>query len=84
MNIQSSLPFAVMETAVFVGALIWYWRNARAYPCLGVVLPLLPLFFAWRSLWTYFFYVDVILLAVVMQDYPGIKTKPIDIARRAG
>jgi hypothetical protein len=74
-NIQSSLPFAIMEAAVFLGAIGWYWRNARAYPCLGVVLPLLPLFFAWRSLWPYFFYVDVILLAMVLQDYPRMKTK---------
>jgi len=68
-NIQSSLPFTILEAAVFLVAIVWYWRNARSYPCIGVVLPILPLFFAWRSLWTYFFYVDVILLAVVMQEY---------------
>jgi len=75
-NIQSSLPFAVMEATVLLIAVFWYWRNARAFPYLGVVLPLLPLFFAWRSLWTYFFYVDVILLAMVMQDYPRVKCQP--------
>jgi uncharacterized membrane protein len=68
-NIESPLLFTVMEAAVFIAAIIWYWRNARAYPYLGVVLPILPLFFAWRSLWPYFLYVDVILLAVVMQEY---------------
>jgi hypothetical protein len=68
-NIESPLLFTVMEAAVFIAAIIWYWRNARAYPYLGVVLPILPLFFAWRSLWPYFFYVDVILLALVMQEY---------------
>jgi len=68
-NIESPLLFTVMEAAAFIVAIIWYWRNVRRYPCLGVVLPILPLFFAWRSLWPYFFYVDVILLAVVMQEY---------------
>jgi hypothetical protein len=37
-----------------------------------VILPILPLFFAWRSLWPYFFYVDIIMLAVVMQGYRQI------------
>jgi uncharacterized membrane protein len=68
-NIQSSLPFTIMEGAVFIAAAVWYWRNARKYPYLGVILPILPLFFAWRSLWPYFLYVDIILLAVVMQEY---------------
>jgi hypothetical protein len=68
-NIQSSLPFTIMEGAAFIAAVVWYWRNARKYPYLGVVLPILPLFFAWRSLWPYFLYVDIILLAVVMQEY---------------
>ena len=68
-NIQSSLPFTIMEGAAFIAAVVWYWRNARKYPYLGVVLPILPLFFAWRSLWPYFLYVDIILLAVLMQEY---------------
>lgn len=67
-NIESPLPFTIVEAAVFLTAAIWYWRNARKYPNLGVVLPVLPLFFAWRSLWPYFFYVDVVLLAVVAQE----------------
>jgi len=68
-NIQSSLPFTIMEGVVFIAAAAWYLRNARKYPYLGVVLPILPLFFAWRSLWPYFLYVDIILLAAVMQEY---------------
>ena len=68
-NIQSSLPFTIMEGAAFIAAVVWYWRNARKYPNLGVILPIMPLFFAWRSLWPYFLYVDIILLAVVMQEY---------------
>jgi uncharacterized membrane protein len=72
-NIDSSLPFTLVEAAVFVASIVWYWLNARKYPCMGVVLPILALFFAWRSLWPYFFYVDIILLAMVMQEYAGKK-----------
>ena len=72
-NIQSSLPFTIAEGLVFLAAIIWYWRNAGKYPLLGVVLPILPLFFAWRSLWPYFLYVDVILLAMLMQEYGAAK-----------
>jgi hypothetical protein len=80
-NIQSPLPFTIMEAAVFVAAIVWYWRNARAYPYLGVVLSILPLFFAWRSLWPYFLYVDIILLAVVMQEYGASRQSPGTLER---
>jgi hypothetical protein len=62
-EIRSSLPFAIMELAVFTGSIIWYWRNCRRYPDAGIVLAVLPFFFAWRSIWTYFYYVTIIILA---------------------
>jgi hypothetical protein len=34
----------------------------------------LPLFFAWRSLWGYFFYIDVIILASIMINEYGTAT----------
>jgi uncharacterized membrane protein len=80
-NIQSPLPFTIMEVAVLVAAIVWYWRNARAYPYLGVVLSIVPLFFAWRSLWPYFLYVDIILLAVVMQEYGTSRQSPATLER---
>ena len=72
-NIQSPLLFAILEALVFIAAVVWYWSNAHRYPYMGVILPILPLFFAWRSLWPYFFFVDVILLAMVMQEYRAVK-----------
>jgi hypothetical protein len=66
-NIQSSLPFTVLEMAAVVIGLIWYWRNAGRYPHAGLILAVLPLFFAWRSLWPYFFYVGMIAFAGVCQ-----------------
>jgi hypothetical protein len=65
-NIQSQLLFAVLEVAVFVGAAIWYIRNAKKYPDAGPLLAVVPLFFAWRSLSSYFFYITIIVLACVL------------------
>jgi uncharacterized BrkB/YihY/UPF0761 family membrane protein len=55
-----------MEIAVFAGAVIWYIRNAKKYPDAGPLLAVLPLFFAWRSLSSYFFYITIIVLACVL------------------
>jgi hypothetical protein len=37
--------------AVFV----WYWRICRSYPESAMLLAVIPLFFAWRSLPSYFY-----------------------------
>ncbi len=66
LNIQSQILFAVMEVTVFTGAVIWYIRNAKKYPDAGPLLAVLPLFFAWRSLSSYFFYITIIVLACVL------------------
>jgi hypothetical protein len=69
-DIKSPLFFTIVEVAVFIALLAWYWINARRYPLTGIVLAVIPLFFAWRSSWWYFFYFDIILLAAVaMEDY---------------
>lgn len=70
-NIQSPLIFTVMEGIVAIAAIIWYFRNGRRYPHTGPILAMLPLFFAWRSLWSYFFYIDIIVLAAIIIDEYG-------------
>jgi uncharacterized membrane protein len=66
LQIQSAFPFTILEGIAFVTAILWYWRYCRRYPQTGIVLAIIPLFFAWRSLFSYFFYVDIILLAYIM------------------
>ncbi|MCJ7769144.1 MAG: hypothetical protein MUO92_01520 [Dehalococcoidales bacterium] len=75
LNIQSPLLFTILE--LFVGglAVIWYFRNCLRYPHAGPLLAVLPLFFAWRSLWPYFFYFDIIILAAVLIDKYGSKSQ---------
>lgn len=66
LDTQSQLPFTILEFVVFGVALAWYFFNCRRYPDAAPVLSVLPLFFAWRSLWGYFFYIDIIVLAAVL------------------
>jgi hypothetical protein len=62
-NIQTSLPFTITEVIVLIGAVLWYLRYCKQYPDVGPILAILPLFFAWRSIWTYFYYIPIIVLA---------------------
>ncbi|MBN1643321.1 MAG: hypothetical protein JW856_00655, partial [Dehalococcoidales bacterium] len=69
-NIQSGLVFTILEILVGLAAVAWYYFNCRRFPDSGPVLAVLPLFFAWRSLWGYFFFVDIIILAsILINDY---------------
>jgi hypothetical protein len=80
LHIQSSLPFTFMEGVVFILGILWYFRYGRRYPQTGPILAILPLFFAWRSLWSYFFYVAIIALAYITanDDTDGKNTTKIN------
>ncbi len=67
-TILNPTPFTIMEILVFAAGAVWYFFNCRRYPHAGPVLAFLPLFFAWRSLWSYFFYIDIIVLAAILID----------------
>ena len=72
---RSEMVFTLMEITAFVAALAWYWRHCRRYPHTGIILAVVPLFFAWRSSWWYFFYFDIMLLAIVIiEDYAKTAT----------
>ncbi len=72
-EIQSPLIFSVLGICVAVLAIFWYFRYCPRYPYTGLVLGVLPLFFAWRSLWAYFFYIDIIILSGVIINEYGAK-----------
>lgn len=76
LDIQSPLIFGVVEFCIAGLAIAWYFRYCRRYPHTGLILAVLPLFFAWRSLWPYFFYIDIILLASIMTDKYGELFRP--------
>jgi uncharacterized membrane protein len=58
-NLLPFLPhtaYTVLEVAGIGGALLWFWRWGRERPEAALVLAVLPLFLAWRSLPTYFYF----------------------------
>jgi hypothetical protein len=67
--------FNALEFTIFAIVLVWYFFNCRRYPDMALVLSILPLFFAWRSLWGYFFYIDIIILASILVNDYGEKTE---------
>lgn len=45
-----------LELLAMLACIAWYWRYGKDKPELGFALATLPLFFAWRSLTTYFYF----------------------------
>jgi hypothetical protein len=54
-----SAVFTGLELLALVLCVAWFWRSRTYTPALGFVLAVLPLFFAWRSLTTYFYFVTL-------------------------
>jgi hypothetical protein len=81
LHTQSPLLFTILEGIVFIASILWYFRYCRRYPQTGPILAIIPLFFAWRSLWSYFFYVAIISLAyITANDDIGRKNILTDIS----
>jgi uncharacterized membrane protein len=47
--------YTAMEGVAMLGSLAWYWRICKKFPEAAMLLAVLPLFFAWRSLSSYFY-----------------------------
>ena len=54
--------YTLLELGSLVGLLAYYWRSCRANPWIGLVLAPLGLFFAWRSLYSYFLPITLLAL----------------------
>lgn len=74
LSLSGALPLApswvytALELLALAGALAWYWRNCLRAPALGYALAAAPLFFAWRSLTTYFYFTALPALALWLAD----------------
>lgn len=82
MPLPPSALYLVLEAAVAVATLVVAWRRRYTSPELGVVLAMVPLYFAWRSLFSYFFLLPLFAAA-------GIARMPVgelsaETARAAG
>jgi hypothetical protein len=70
-NVVPMLPklaFTLAELAAWTGSVFAFARFRLLTPASGVMLAGLPLFFAWRSLITYFYLVPLLALAVTMAE----------------
>ncbi len=79
LDVRSPLIFDIIEFTVLAIGIIWYFRYYNRYKYMGPLLAILPLFFAWRSLWPYFFYTGLIILASILLDKNPRKTLPTTI-----
>lgn len=82
MPLLPSVAYLILEAAAAVVVVVAGWRTRRTSPELGVVLAVIPLWFAWRSLFSYFFLVPLFAAA-------GIARMPLgelsaEAAREAG
>jgi Glycosyltransferase family 87 len=58
--------YTALEAIAIVACIAWYWRYGRGRPEIGFVLAVLPLFLAWRSLTTYFYFVALPAVALLL------------------
>ena len=69
--------FTTLEGITFIGALIWYYRNCRQAPQTGVLLAIIPLFFAWRSMFAYFIMIPMLVFGIIaIEEYKNFKPIP--------
>jgi len=47
--------YTVLEGIAMLTSLVWYWRICKRIPEAAMLLAVMPLFFAWRSLASYFY-----------------------------
>ena len=76
------LAYTALEAAAFAVCVAVAWRARRTSPELGAVLATLPLFFAYRSLFSYFFLLPLFAFAGFVR-MPAGELEP-ELARRSG
>lgn len=54
--------YSLLEALGLLASLALYWRTCRAHPGTGLVLAPVALFFAWRSLYSYFLPISLLAL----------------------
>jgi len=74
--------YLAMEATAMLVCLAIAWRARRTSPELGIALALIPLFFAWRSLFSYFFLIPLFAFAGLVRMPFGELT--VQRAREAG
>ncbi|HEU0027649.1 MAG TPA: hypothetical protein VFQ25_11085 [Ktedonobacterales bacterium] len=92
LSLSGMLPLApapvytALELLALALALAWYWRTCLRAPALGYALAVAPLFFAWRSLTTYFYFAALPALALLLshRSNRGAADGPAAVSVREG
>ena len=58
--------YTVLELLALAACIWWYWRYGEGRPEIALVLAVLPLFLAWRSLTTYFYFLALPAVVLVI------------------
>jgi uncharacterized membrane protein len=58
--------YTVLELLALAVCLWWYWRYGQGRPEIALLLAVLPLFLAWRSLTTYFYFLALPAVVLVI------------------
>jgi hypothetical protein len=61
--------YNVLEAIGFLASLALYWRTCRKHPNTGLILAPLGLYFAWRSLYSYFLPLTLLALFPAMVEH---------------
>jgi hypothetical protein len=73
-----SSVYLVLVIAVYVALLVFFVRRCQRSPALAMLLPLIPLAFAWRSLHTYFMFLPLLAVAaLVARDRQAEEDAPV-------
>ena len=67
---SSPLLYSLLMGAVLTGALAWYYLRCRQAPQTALLLAMVPVFFSWRSLASYFSLLPLLVFgAVIILEY---------------
>jgi uncharacterized membrane protein len=58
--------YLVLEVAAYIAAFAFFTRRCLTAPALALLLPLVPMAFAWRSLHTYFMFLPLLAIAALV------------------
>ena len=71
--------YTALEGGAMAACLVWYWRICKKVPEAAMLLAVLPLFFAWRSLGSYFYCVAYPMFILMAAKIPlGLKPRTVE------
>ena len=73
--------YTFLEAIAMLASLVWYWRICKRVPEAALLLAVLPLFVAWRSLTSYFYCVSFPLFIIMAARIPATRVARPKTAR---